>query len=122
MRPFICILALLLACAITPIASAHAFPDKSSPAVGSTVDTAPRTVKVWFDGQLEPVFSTLVVKNASGQQVSTGKGTVDAHNAALLETGLSTALPAGTYTVYWSAASRDGHHTEGHFTFNVKQG
>jgi len=84
------------------------------------VAMAPKEVKVWFDGEIEPVFSTLVVKNASGKQVSTGKGTVDANNHVLLETPLPATLPAGTYTVYWSVIARDGHHTEGHFPFTVK--
>lgn len=120
MRTLTCSLAFLLACTMAPMASAHAFPNKSVPAVGATVATAPHAVKVWFDGQLEPVFSTLIVKNASGQQVSTGKGDVDTHDPVLLETGISATLPAGTYTVYWSAAARDGHHTSGHFNFSVK--
>jgi methionine-rich copper-binding protein CopC len=77
-------------------------------------------VKVWFDGEIEPVFSTLVVKNAAGKQVSTGKGEVDASNQALLETALATKLPADKYTVYWSVVARDGHHSEGHFDFTVK--
>ncbi len=122
MRTLICTIALLLACAVAPRGSAHAFPDKSSPQVGATVTTTPHAVKVWFDGQLEPVFSTLVVKNAAGRQVSIGKGDVDAGDAALLETTLPAELPAGTYTVYWSVVARDGHHTDGHFNFSVKQG
>lgn len=120
MRILTCTLAFLLAGAIAPAALAHAFPDQSSPAVGATVATSPPVVKVWFDGQLEPVFSTLLVKNAAGQQVSAGKGDVSAKDHALLQTTLPANLPAGTYTVYWSAAAHDGHHTEGHFTFSVK--
>lgn len=120
MRISVCVLTCLLACGVAPLASAHAFPDKSSPRVGATVAAAPPAVKVWFDGQLEPVFSTLIVKNAAGRQVSSGKGEVDAKDPALLETALPGALSAGAYTVYWSVVSRDGHHTAGHFDFNVK--
>lgn len=112
--------ALLLAFAAAPAAWAHAFPKNSSPHVGATLTKAPKQVKVWFDGEIEPVFSTLIVKSASGKQVSTGKGKVDAKNHVLLETPLSAALPAGRYTVYWSVIARDGHHTAGHFTFMVK--
>ncbi|HEX5352707.1 MAG TPA: copper resistance protein CopC [Rhodanobacteraceae bacterium] len=120
MRTFAFTLAFLIALAVPPVALAHAFPENSSPHVGATVTTAPEQVKVWFDGELEPVFSTLIVKNASGRQVSTGKGKVDAKNHALLETPLLPHLPAGTYTVYWSVIAHDGHHTAGHFTFTVK--
>lgn len=111
---------MLLAFVIAPTAWAHAFPDNSSPHVGATVAAAPKEVKLWFDGEIEPVFSTLVVKNASGKQVSIGKGKVDASNPELLETPLPATLPAGKYMVFWSVIARDGHHTEGHFAFTVK--
>ncbi|HLI16643.1 MAG TPA: copper resistance protein CopC [Rhodanobacteraceae bacterium] len=119
-RSLACIVFFLFAFAAAPLASAHAFPDNSSPHVGATVDTAPRQVKVWFDGEIEPVFSSLIVKNAAGKQVSAGKGNVDAKNHALLQTALPTALPPGKYEVYWSVIAHDGHHTEGHFAFTVK--
>ncbi|TAN07143.1 MAG: copper resistance protein CopC [Rhodanobacteraceae bacterium] len=112
--------ALLLALVAAPAAFAHAFPDNSSPHVGATVATAPKQVKIWFDGEIEPVFSTLLVKNAAGKQVSAGKGEVDKHDHALLETALPANLPPGKYAVYWSVIAHDGHHTEGHFAFTVK--
>lgn len=113
-------IAFALLLALPAAAWAHAFPDNSSPHVGATVAASPHTVKVWFDGELEPVFSTLVVRNAAGQQVSAGQGTVDAQDHALLETRLPKPVPAGAYTVYWSVIAHDGHHTEGHFAFTVK--
>lgn len=120
MRITIAITALFFALATAPVAWAHAFPDNSSPHVGATVKASPHQVKVWFDGEIEPVFSTLIVKNASGKQVSDGKGKVDASNHALLETSLSASLPYGKYSVYWSVVAHDGHHTAGHFAFTVK--
>ena len=120
MRTIFIPITLLLALAAAPAAWAHAFPDNSSPHVGATVNSAPKQVKVWFDGEIEPVFSTLIVKNAMGNQVSTGKGEVDKQNHALLETALPASLPPGKYEVYWSVIAHDGHHTEGHFAFTVK--
>lgn len=105
---------------IAPLALAHAFPSHSSPAVGATVDTAPHNVKIWFDGELEPVFSTLIVKNASGKSVGIGKGEVDPKHHTLLETTLPAQLAAGKYKVFWSVIAHDGHHTEGHYAFTVK--
>lgn len=106
---------------LLPIAAcAHAFPDNSSPHVGATVATAPKQIKVWFNGDIEPVFSTLVVRDSEGKQVSLGKGKVDAQNHTLLETPLPAILPSGKYMVYWSVIARDGHHTAGHFPFTVK--
>lgn len=120
MRSPIRFLACLALAAAAPLACAHAFPSNSSPHVGATVAAPPTAVKVWFDGEIEPVFSTLVVKNAAGQQVSSGKGQVDAKDHTLLETALAQGQPAGTYTVYWSVVAIDGHHTEGHFDYRVK--
>lgn len=119
-RPLACTLAFLLAAAASPLALAHAFPEDSSPHVGATVSAAPHEVKVWFDGGIEPVFSTLIVKDAAGKQVSTGKGQVDPKNHVLLETALPAHAAAGPYTVYWSVIALDGHHTEGHFEFTVR--
>lgn len=111
---------LSLSLAAPAAASAHAFPDNSSPHVGATIAAAPEMVKVWFDGELEPVFSTLIVKNAAGRQVSKGNGKVDSSNPVLLETPLPAKLAAGKYMVYWSVIAHDGHHTAGHFPFTVK--
>ncbi|MGH8190574.1 MAG: copper resistance CopC family protein [Rhodanobacteraceae bacterium] len=120
MRSIPLIATLVVALAAAPAVWAHAFPDNSSPHVGATVTTVPKQVKVWFDGEIEPVFSTLIVKNTAGKQVSEGKGTVDAHNHALLETPLPATLKPGKYEVYWSVIAHDGHHTEGHFAFTLK--
>lgn len=120
MRKLFAIGTFLATVAITPLALAHAFPSHSSPAVGATVDTAPHAVEIWFDSELEPVFSTLIVKNAAGHVVSAGKGEVDPKDHTLLETALPAKLAAGKYAVYWSVIAHDGHHTEGHFAFTVK--
>jgi len=98
---------------------AHAFPDHSEPRVGSTVDTGPGAVQVWFDGELEPVFSTIRVENDAKQRVDKGDARVDAKNGRLLEVSVDP-LPSGRYRVYWSVVARDGHRTEGDFSFRVK--
>ncbi len=114
------VMLLAIALAIPSIAAAHAYPDHSSPAPGATLAASPQQVKIWFNGEIEPVFSTLQVTNAAGKVVSQGKGRVDGKNHKLLETDLPNSLPAGTYTVEWSVIAHDGHHTAGHFTFTVK--
>lgn len=100
-------------------ASAHAFPDHSEPRVGSTVDRGPSQVQIWFDGELEPVFSTLRVENDDKQRVDKGDARVNPGNTRLLE-ATTDPLPPGRYRVYWSVIARDGHKTEGDFRFRVK--
>lgn len=119
MRTFLAAL-LVLALAMPSLAVAHAYPKHASPQPGATLATSPHQVRIWFNGQIEPVFSTLLVRNAAGKVVSHGKGQVDARDHKLLETTLPKPLPAGTYTVHWSVIAHDGHHTDGQFTFTVK--
>jgi methionine-rich copper-binding protein CopC len=113
----------LLAAAVVLLApawaGAHAFPDHSDPRVGHTVDASPPAVRIWFDGQIEPVFSKLRVEDSDRRQVDKGDSRVDAADGTLLEVGLPP-LPSGRYRVYWTVVARDGHRTEGDFSFRVK--
>jgi methionine-rich copper-binding protein CopC len=113
--------ALLVAfvCVPAEAALAHAFPDHSEPRVGATVSTPPATVRIWFDSDLEPVFSSITVLDGSGKRMDKGDGHVDSSDHTLLEAGLS-ALRPGVYRVYWSVVARDGHRTEGDYSFTVK--
>ncbi len=115
MRPFL-LASLLL---IVPVAAwAPAFPDQSDPRVGHTVE-APSAVRIWFDGEIEPTFSTIRVEDGDKQQVDKKDGRVDPKDNTLLEVSLP-ALPPGRYKVFWSVIARDGHRTEGSFPFQVK--
>jgi methionine-rich copper-binding protein CopC len=112
----LCSLALAVA---APLCSwAHAFPDHAEPQVGAVITISPAFVRIWFDGVLEPLFSTLHVRNTSGQQVDRGDGHVDESDKTLLEGSLPN-LPPGTYRVFWSVVARDGHRTQGDYTFTL---
>ena len=98
---------------------AHAFLDHADPPVGSTVATSPKEVRVWFNEELEPAFSTLHIVDAAGKSVDREDGRVDSSDSTLLRVSLP-ALPPGTYHVVWRVLSLDGHTTEGDFNFAVK--
>lgn len=68
---------------------------------------------------LEPAFSTIVVQDANGKKVDRGDGGVNASDSTLLETSLPLLSP-GTYRVIWNVVARDGHRTNGDFTFSIK--
>jgi len=102
----------------TAPARAHAFLDHASPAVGSTLPTAPANIALWFTEHIEPAFSIATVTDAAGQRVDRGDAHVAADNPAELEVGLKP-LPPGTYTVHWHVVSVDTHTTEGTFNFDV---
>jgi len=61
-----------LAIGAAPAVRAHAFLDHASPAVGSSVPTAPAVVILWFTQDLEPAFSNVTVTNEAGQRVDLG--------------------------------------------------
>lgn len=100
-------------------AAAHAFPVTSDPKVGSTVSVSPPVVRIWFDGALEAAFSTITVQDAGGGTVDKGDGRVGGAEATLLQVTLPSLKP-GRYKVVWSVAARDGHRTQGDYTFDVK--
>jgi methionine-rich copper-binding protein CopC len=98
---------------------AHAFPDHAEPRVGHTLDASPSSVRIWFDGEIEPVFSTIRVEDADKRRVDKGDAHVDARDKTLLQVNLPL-LSAGRYEVFWSVIARDGHRTDGSFKFRVK--
>jgi len=115
--------ALILAAALLlvapPPARAHAFPDHADPRVGASVSTSPSEVRIWFDGEIEPVFSTIRVENENKQRIDGGDGGVSPQDNRLLTVRIPPLAP-GKYRVYWSVVARDGHRTEGDYPFKVK--
>jgi methionine-rich copper-binding protein CopC len=97
----------------------HAFPDHSEPRVGHTLDTPPTAIRIWFDGDLEPVFSRIRVENSNHEQVDSKDGRVNPGDRRLLEVHVPP-LPPGKYRVVWSVVARDGHRTEGDYPFRIK--
>ena len=100
-------------------ALAHAHLDHASPAVGSTVASAPKELTISFTEKLEPKFSSIEVQNDKGAAMQAGKATLgDAPTE--LRVALKP-LPPGTYKVIWRVLSVDTHRTNGSFTFRVGQ-
>ena len=104
-----------LAVATATAAHAHGFLDHAEPRVGSTAQTAPKEVVLFFTQKLEPAFSSIEVSDAKGARVDQGKAQV---NESTMRIGLKP-LPPGTYQVRWHVLSTDTHSTEGKFTFQV---
>jgi methionine-rich copper-binding protein CopC len=107
-----------LLCAGAGAAQAHAFLDRASPAVGSTVHTPPTEVRIQYSEELEPTYSTAHVEDASGTTVSKGDAHVDPTERSVLIVPLG-ALKPGRYKVIWKVLSVDTHVTNGTFNFTV---
>jgi hypothetical protein len=100
-------------------ARGHAYPDHADPKVGATISASPDRVRIWFDSELEPDFSTIMVHNAESTMVNNRDGRVNPSDATLLEVSVPH-LPPGKYRVIWSVVARDGHHTTGDYTFSIR--
>lgn len=112
--------ALFLVFGVLPAAWAHAFPDRSWPAVGSTIQKAPDEIKIRFTEELSP-SCRLTVKNAQDDVVSLGEAAITGRDNRILSITLKQPLPAGVYRVYWNVTATDGHHSEGHYRFDINQ-
>jgi copper resistance protein C len=115
MRIRILIVSMLLAVLGNAAAHAHAMLDRASPAVGSTVASAPREVALTFTQNLEAGFSSVQVTDGNGGRVDQGRPQISGNT---MRVGLRS-LSAGTYRVRWHVLSVDTHRTEGSFTFTV---
>ncbi|MBZ5795319.1 copper homeostasis periplasmic binding protein CopC [Burkholderia contaminans] len=100
-------------------ASAHGKLESATPATGSTVDTAPDTLRLTFNEDLEPAFSSVKVSDANGNAVTRDKAKVDAANPRVMTLAMPKLVP-GAYTVQWAAMTADAHRTKGTYTFRVK--
>lgn len=119
MKHFSIVIIALAACVLaTAPARAHAHLDRASPAVGSTLAVAPAEVVLWFTDDLEPAFSSIEVRNASGAAMHAGRSSVDPKQRTQMRVPLK-ALPPGTYKVIWRLLSVDTHRAQGDFSFRV---
>jgi copper resistance protein C len=115
MRAFIAIVTFATLALGSPGAQAHAFLDHASPLVGSSVQSAPHEITLWFTQNLEPAFSTVQVTGPDGARLDQGKAQVSGNT---MRVGIK-AAGSGTYHVHWHALSVDTHTTQGSFTFRV---
>ncbi len=115
----IALAALLVGCWLSA-ANAHAFLDHASPKPGAVLNTPPGQIVLIYDRGIEPAFSWVRLENAeSDQLIGTEKAKADPEDASKLTLSIPE-LPPGTYRVSWSVVARDGHRTEGDYTFTVR--
>lgn len=110
---------LVVALALAPAAAGHALLQSSEPAAGTTVGTAPATIRLTFGERPDPRLSSVKVLDSSNRDHATGPAAANAANPLELEVGVD-ALPDGVYTVSWRTTSAvDGHSSLGSFAFGV---
>jgi hypothetical protein len=80
-------------------------------------------VKVWFSEELQLKGSSLMVQNATGEQVDSRDVKLDPSDSEhkLLTVGLPASLVPGRYKVTWKSVSADdGDEDEGDFSFTLR--
>jgi methionine-rich copper-binding protein CopC/putative copper export protein len=105
-----------------PVALAHAFVIGSDPVDGSTINTPPAVVRIFFNTPISSASIAHVYFGIDNQVVDKGHSSVASDNLRELDTPLIAPdqLPQGSYTVRWTAlADGDGHTTQGVIGFNV---
>lgn len=105
-----------------PVALAHAFVIGSDPVDGSTINTPPAVVRIFFNAPISSASIAHVYFGIDNQVVDGGSSSVASGNPRELDTPLVAPdrLPQGSYTVRWTAlADGDGHTTQGVIGFNV---
>jgi methionine-rich copper-binding protein CopC len=102
------------------LVSAHAVLERAEPSVGSVVPTPPSQLVLTFTEGVEPLFTTVKVRDPTGADLAIGKPRTEPGNDRKLVVQLPV-LGRGKYTVIWRATSVDTHKTEGSFQFTVGQ-
>jgi methionine-rich copper-binding protein CopC len=105
--------------AASPSAFAHAKLQSSDPQAGSTLEHAPKQVRLKFNEALEPAFSKIALTGPQDNAISVGATGVDAADPTAMSASLPP-LAAGAYRIRWSAMSHDGHKVKGEVAFKVK--
>ena len=96
-------------------ASAHAELLAATPAAGSTVVEAPKNIVLQFgEDILEMASNIITVIGPDGSQVDNGNTLVNGDTAAV---GVEDITDAGTYTVTYRIASKDGHVVTDSYAF-----
>lgn len=106
----------------SPTASAHAFVIGSDPVDGSTINSAPAVMRIFFNEDISPISVAHIYFGPDAQVMNGGRSTVSSTNPHELDTPLlrPDQLPQGSYTVRWTALSSvDGQATHGVIGFNI---
>ncbi|MBO3736570.1 copper resistance CopC/CopD family protein [Actinoplanes flavus] len=98
-------------------AQAHAVITATSPAQGSVVSQAPRTVQLAFNEPVRVIAGRTQVIAPDGKRINAGDPVTDGQR--LTVTLRDPARPLGTYVVSYRIISADNHAIAGAFTFSV---
>ena len=117
----VAIVSLALGSVVATAALAHPKLVKSEPAADAVISAAPKELRLKFNEELVPKFSSADVKDQKGQKVEIGAAAADPKDKKQLVVPLTKPLTAGIYKVEWHAVAADTHRVQGSYSFTVKQ-
>lgn len=100
----------------------HAVLKKSWPASHDTVATSPDSLKFWFSEKVEMSLTKIALSAAGSSKMLTQPGYLSGNDDSPIVVAVKEKLPAGSYTVNWTVAGKDGHPSKGTYDFVVKAG
>lgn len=104
---------------LTPASAfAHARLLRSEPASGSQVSSL-SIIRLWFSERPNVALTSLTLRDENGARFSVITPQAAADDPTQVSFSVSTALPAGHYTISWRTVASDGHPSQGHFSFVV---
>jgi copper resistance protein C len=114
------VVSLVVGSVVATAALAHPKLVKSDPAANAVVSAGPKELRLSFNEELVPKFSSADVKDQKGQKVEVGTAAADPSDKKQLVVPLTKPLAAGTYKVDWHAVAADTHRVQGSYSFTVK--
>jgi copper transport protein len=115
----VAVVAAIVAALVLPGAAfAHATLLQTTPANGTVLAKAPKSVTVLFDDSVRVAKGNAAVDNATQASVLAGKASVQGRRLTIPLRPLAD----GAYSVRWSIVSEDGHREKGVLAFAVGEG
>jgi copper resistance protein C len=111
------LIATIAGAVVAPPATAHASQKESEPAANAVLDSMPTEVAVTFDSALMDVGAALVVRDASGGDLTSGPAIVERNRISV---PLRADATSGRVRVAYRVVSQDGHAIEATFDFTVE--
>jgi copper transport protein len=113
-------LAIIFGVRQTHTADAHAVLERSEPAQGAQLKTAPALVKVWFSEAIERKLTKLLVLDTTGKQLQSGATQFSDSDPLYAAVALPSTVGPGVYAVgYQNVSKVDGHAWTGSISFIV---
>lgn len=104
---------------VPAVASAHGALRRSQPAANARLSAAPRELRLTFTEVVELPVARLTLLGPGGDAVALAPLALAPDSAQVLVSAVRGSLVAGTYTVAWQVAGRDGHPVRGRYTFTL---